>query len=185
VAQLNQHGATAVGLSGKDGNLIIAEQETSKGDIGYVGKVVQVNPQLIHTLTRDGYVPVISSVAIGIHGESYNINADTAAGALAGALHATKLILMTDVEGLYQDFADKSSLITSLTVAEVEEMLASGNVDRGMIPKLEACVTAIKSGVSRAHIIDGRQPHALLTEIFTDKGIGTMIYDPTQETVPS
>jgi acetylglutamate kinase len=181
VAHLNQQGATAVGLSGKDGNLIVAEKETSKGDIGYVGKVVQINPQLIHTLTRDGYVPVISSVAIGASGESYNINADTAAGALAAALHATKLILMTDVEGLYRDFNDKSSLITSLTRQEAVDMLTFGKIERGMIPKIEACITALDSGVARAHIIDGRTPHALLTEIFTDEGIGTMIYDPSAQ----
>jgi len=182
VAHLNQQGATAVGLSGKDGNLIVADKDTSKGDIGYVGKVIKINPQLIHTLTRDGYVPVISSVAIGESGESYNINADTAAGALAAALGATKLILMTDVEGLYRDFTDKSSLISTLTRDEASAMLDSGQIDRGMIPKLESCITALDGGVARAHIIDGRAPHALLTEIFTDEGIGTMIYQPGAET---
>ncbi len=183
VAHLNQQGATAVGLSGKDGNLIVAEQETSKGDIGYVGKVVQINPQLIHTLTRDGYVPVISSVGIGRSGESYNINADTAAAALAAALHATKLILMTDVEGLYRDFSDKSSLISTLTLDEARLMMSSRQIDRGMIPKIESCITALDGGVARTHIIDGREPHALLTEIFTDEGIGTMIYDPAREEI--
>jgi acetylglutamate kinase len=181
VAHLNQQGATAVGLSGKDGNLIVAERETSKGDIGYVGRVVKVNPQLIHTLTRDGYVPVISSVAIGRSGESYNINADTAASALAAALNATKLILMTDVEGLYRDFKDKGSLITAITRDQVSDLLSSGQIDRGMIPKIEACISALDTGVQRAHIIDGRAPHALLTEIFTDEGIGTMIYDAGRE----
>ena len=177
VAHLNQQGATAVGLSGKDGNLIVADKDTSKGDIGYVGKVIKINPQLIHTLTRDGYVPVISSVAIGENGESYNINADTAAGALAAALGATKLILMTDVEGLYRDFSDKSSLISTLSRLEAVDLLKSGQIDRGMIPKVEACITALAGGVERTHIIDGRAPHALLTEIFTDEGIGTMIQD--------
>jgi acetylglutamate kinase len=181
VAHLNQQGATAVGLSGKDGNLIVAEKDVSKGDIGFVGKVVQINPQLIHTLTRDGYVPVISSVAIGRSGESYNINADTVAGALAAALSATKLILMTDVEGLYRDFQDKSTLISVLTKNEALELLRSGQIDRGMIPKIESCITALDGGVSRAHIIDGREPHALLTEILTNEGIGTMIYDPDKE----
>jgi acetylglutamate kinase len=183
VSHLNQQGATAVGLSGKDGNLIVAEKDTSKGDIGFVGKVVDINPQLIHTLTRDGYVPVISSVAIGREGESYNINADTVAGALAAALSATKLILMTDVEGLYRDFSDKGSLISTLTVDEAQEMLSSGQIDRGMIPKIESCITALNGGVARAHIIDGRAPHALLTEIFTDEGIGTMIHDPKREAI--
>ena len=181
VAHLNQQGATAVGLSGKDGNLIVAEKDTSKGDIGFVGRVIQINPQLIHTLTRDGYVPVISSVAIGENGESYNINADTAAGALAAALGATKLILMTDVEGIYREFSDKSSLISTLTRAEALDMLHSGQVDQGMIPKVESCITAIDGGVERAHIIDGRAPHALLTEIFTDEGIGTMIQNTDLE----
>jgi len=157
--------------------LIVADKDTSKGDIGYVGKVIKINPQLIHTLTRDGYVPVISSVAIGENGESYNINADTAAGALAAALGATKLILMTDVEGLYRDFSDKSSLISTLSRLEAVDLLKSGQIDRGMIPKVEACITALAGGVERTHIIDGRAPHALLTEIFTDEGIGTMIQD--------
>jgi acetylglutamate kinase len=175
VAHLNQQGALAVGLSGKDGNLIVAERETNKGDIGFVGRIKQINPGLIHTLTAAGYIPVISSVAIGVAGESYNVNADTAAGELAGALGATKLIMMTDVDGIYQDFADKDSRISEMTVTDARQLVVDGHVDKGMIPKVDACVTAISRGVERAHIIDGRQPHALLVEVFTNEGIGTMI----------
>jgi len=175
VAHLNQQGALAVGLSGKDGNLIVAERETTKGDIGFVGRIKQINPGLIHTLTAAGYIPVVSSVAIGAAGESYNVNADTVAGELAGALGASKLIMMTDVDGIYQDFADKDSRISEMTVTDARQLVVDGHVDKGMIPKVEACITAIGQGVGRAHIIDGRQLHALLVEVFTNEGIGTMI----------
>ncbi len=175
VAHLNQQGALAVGLSGKDGNLIVAERETTKGDIGFVGRVTNINPALLHTLVGAGYVPVVSTVAIGKNGESYNVNADTVAGELAAALGATKLIMMTDVEGIYQDFADKESLIREMSVKDARQLITDGHVDRGMIPKVEACVTSVANGVERAHILDGRLPHALLIEIFTDQGLGTMI----------
>ncbi|BDI28629.1 acetylglutamate kinase [Capsulimonas corticalis] len=175
VAHLNKQGGQAVGLSGKDGNLIVAERETTKGDIGFVGRVVKINPELLHTLSAAGYIPVISSVAIGAEGESYNVNADTVAGELAAALSASKLIVMTDVEGIYQDFADKDSLISQMTVKDARQLITDGVVDKGMIPKIESCVAAIAGGVERAHIIDGRLPHALLIEVFTDQGIGTMI----------
>jgi acetylglutamate kinase len=175
VAHLNRQGSKAVGLSGKDADLIIAEKDTTQGDIGYVGRVVKVNPQIIHTLTREGYIPVISSVAVGKDGESYNVNADTVAGELAAALGATKLIMMTDVEGIYRDFADKESLISHMTSREAQSLITGGVADKGMIPKIGACITALSSGVERAHIIDGRVPHALLVEIFTDQGVGTMI----------
>ncbi len=175
VSHLSRQGALAVGLSGKDGNLIIAERETTQGDIGFVGRVVAVNPALIHTLTAAGYIPVISSVAMGQDGASYNVNADTVAGELAAALGASKLVMMTDVEGIYQDFADKDSLISEMTMKDARQLLTGGAAERGMIPKLEACVTALAGGVPRAHIIDGRLPHALLIEMFTDEGIGTMI----------
>ena len=175
VAHLNNQGGQAVGLSGKDGNLITAARETSKGDIGFVGRVTKINPALIHTLTAAGYIPVISSVAIGANGESYNVNADTVAGELAVALGASKLIMMTDVEGIYQDFSDKESLIKEMTVRDARHLVTDGVVEKGMIPKVEACVTAVGGGVGRAHIIDGRRPHALLIEVFTDAGLGTMI----------
>ena len=176
VAHLNTEGAQAVGLSGKDANLFVAVKETERGDIGYVGRISQVNPGIIHTLTAAGYVPVVSSVAIGADGASYNVNADTAAAELAVALGAKKLILMTDVEGLYRDFSDKSSLISALPASDARRMIETKAVDKGMIPKLEACVDAVEDGVERAHIIDGRRPHALLIEVFTDIGIGTMIH---------
>lgn len=176
VSHLNQQGALAVGLSGKDANLIVAERETTKGDIGFVGRVKQINPGIIHSLTASGYIPVISSVAIGSAGESYNVNADTVAGKLAGALNAVKLIMMTDVEGIYRDFADKDSLITEMTTHDARQLVLDGHVDKGMIPKIEACADAVTQGVGRAHIIDGRLPHALLIEVFTDTGIGTMIH---------
>ncbi len=175
VAHLNQQGAQAVGLSGKDANLIQAVKETTKGDLGFVGRVAQINPAIIHTLTGAGYIPVISSVAIGPSGESYNVNADTVAGELAAALGATKLIMMTDVEGIYQDFADKETLITEMTIKDARQLITDGHVDKGMIPKVDACITAVANGVGRAHIMDGRLPHALLIEIFTEQGLGTMI----------
>lgn len=175
VAHLNGEGVQAVGLSGKDANLLIATKDTDNGDIGFVGKIVHVNPEIIHTLTGSGYIPVISSVAVGADGQAYNVNADTAAAALAVALHAEKLILMTDVEGLYRDFSDKSSLMSELTAGEARQWIADGIVDKGMIPKLEACAQAVEDGVPRAHIIDGRREHALLIELFTDTGIGTMV----------
>ena len=175
VAHLNSHGARAVGLSGKDGNLVQAERETAQGDIGFVGRVTRIDPSLLHTLTAAGYVPVVSSVAIGAGGETYNVNADTVAGALSAALRAVKLILMTDVDGIYQDFADKGSLITHMTARDARQLIVDGIVERGMVPKVEACVTAIGGGVERAHIINGTRPHALLMEIFTDEGIGTMV----------
>ncbi len=178
VAHLNREGAQAVGLSGKDANLMVAVRETEHGDIGFVGRISGINPAIIHTLVQGGYVPVISSVAVGADGAAYNVNADTAASALAVALGASKLILLTDVEGLYRDFSDKSSLISALTTAEARELMATGAIDSGMTPKLEACVDAVEDGVPRAHIIDGRRPHALLIEIFTDAGIGTMV-NPT------
>jgi acetylglutamate kinase len=172
VAHLNQQGALAVGLSGKDGNLIVAERETTKGDIGFVGRIVQINPALLHTLADAGYIPVISTVAVGKNGESYNINADTAAGELAAALGATKLIMMTDVEGIYQDFADKDSLIREMSAKDARQLITDGHVDKGMIPKVEACVIALNGGVERASIIDGRLPHALLIELFTHEASG-------------
>lgn len=175
VALLNQQGALAVGVSGKDANLIVAERETTKGDIGFVGRVTQINPALLHTLVASGYIPVISTVAIGKDGESYNVNADTVAGELASALGAVKLVMMTDVEGIYQDFADKDSLIREMSAKDARQLITDGHVDRGMIPKVEACVIAINGGVERASIIDGRLPHSLLIELFTHDGIGTMI----------
>ena len=175
VALLNQQGALAVGLSGKDANLIVAERETTKGDIGLVGRVTRINPALLHTLAGAGYIPVVSTDAVGPGGESYNVHADTVAGALAAALGAARLVVLTDVAGIYRDFADKDTLVREMSPQDARQMITDGHVDRGMIPKVEACVSAIKAGVERATIIDGRQPHALLMELFTHEGLGTMI----------
>lgn len=176
VSLLNRQGARAVGLSGKDANLIQAyKMESQRGDLGYVGEVSNVNCDILTLLSEQGYIPVVSSVAIGPEGESYNVNADHVAGHVAAALEAAKLVILTDVEGIYADYADKSSLIKELDVVQAEELLDSGAADRGMIPKLEACITAVEGGVPRAHLIDGRTPHSLLIEIFTDAGIGTMV----------
>jgi acetylglutamate kinase len=176
VALLNKQGTRAVGLSGKDANLIVARKmESAQGDLGFVGEITQVNVGLLNLLADNGYVPVISSVAIGEDGESYNVNADHAAGAIAAEVKAAKLIVLTDVEGLYRDFSDKGSLISEMSAHQAREMVASGAAEKGMIPKLEACVTALEGGVERAHLIDGRQSHAILIEVFTDTGIGTMI----------
>ena len=176
VSLLNKQGAKAVGLSGKDANLLIAyKMESPEGDLGFVGEIAQVNTDLLNLLVEQGYIPVVSSVAIGPDGESYNVNADHAAGHIAAAVGASKLVMLTDVEGLYANYPDKSSLISVMDVAQAEAMIESGAAERGMIPKLEACIAAVEGGVPRAHLIDGRQPHALLIEIFTDTGIGTMV----------
>ncbi|HEY3298412.1 MAG TPA: acetylglutamate kinase [Armatimonadota bacterium] len=176
VSLIHQQGGKAVGLCGKDGNLLVAQKAMPGGvDLGFVGEVVEINTEIVEILIREGYVPVISSVAVGAHGESYNINADHVAGEIAAALEAEKLIVLTDVQGVYRDFSDKSSLISTLTPEEAQELIDSGTVDKGMIPKIEACITALKGGVGKAHVIDGTLSHALLMEIFTPQGIGTMI----------
>jgi acetylglutamate kinase len=176
VSIINRHGGKAVGLSGKDANLIVAEKKLSGGvDIGFVGKVTQINPEILQVLGQNGYIPVISSVAIGPEGESLNINADHIAGSIAAAVGAEKLIMMTDVTGIYDDYNDKSTLRSVLKASEALDMITSGKIDKGMIPKVEACVTGLEGGVERTHIIDGTVPNALLMEIFTDTGIGTMI----------
>lgn len=175
VASINQQGGQAVGLSGKDANLIVADKASSSVDLGFVGKVKEINTRILDTLASGGFIPVISSVAIGASGESYNVNADDVAGELAGKLQAEKLILMTDVPGILRDVNDPESLVSSLTCAEARALASSGVISKGMIPKVEACIRAVEAGVSRAHIVDGRRPNALLMEIFTDTGVGTMI----------
>ncbi|MBS4023805.1 MAG: acetylglutamate kinase [Dethiobacter sp.] len=183
VSLINRFGGKAVGLSGKDSDLLVArrrppEKINGSGDVvdlGLVGDIIKVNPEVIFTLSREGYIPVISSVAVGIEGESLNINADHVAGELAAALSAEKLILLTDVEGIFGEHGDKSSLISSLPKAKATEMIKQGRINKGMIPKVEACLMALENEVNRTHIIDGRLPHSLLLEIFTDHGIGTMV----------
>lgn len=184
VGLINMFGAKAVGLNGRDASLLMAAKhyarvhegdEVKEVDIGFVGDVVKVNPDIIHTLLDQGYIPVIAPIGGGASGESYNINADYVAGEIAGALKAEKLLLLTDVEGIYRDFSDKSSFISTLTFAEAQEMIKTGGIEGGMIPKVEACIRALAGGAAKTHIIDGRQPHSLLLEIFTDTGIGTEV----------
>lgn len=175
VALIQQQGGRAVGLSGKDGNLIRARKLQAEVDLGFVGEVEQINPKVVLNALEGGYIPVISPVGLGADGETYNLNADFAAGALAGALNAEKFILMTDVPGVLSDPDDPHSLISELSREQAQRMIETGRVSGGMIPKLQACLQALEHGCPRAHILDGRIPHALLIEVFTDAGIGTMI----------
>jgi acetylglutamate kinase len=184
VSRINLLGGKAVGLSGQDANLIMAQKtaptmpEGFTGeipDIGFVGEVTEINTKLLHELIDANYIPVISSIGAGADGVSYNINADTAAGELAAALKAEKLLMLTDVEGIFEDYRDKSSLISALGVERAYRMINAGTIEGGMIPKVEACITAIRGGVNGTHIIDGRLLHSMLLEILTDKGIGTMV----------
>jgi acetylglutamate kinase len=176
VSHINAAGARAIGLSGKDANLIVAEKKESPvGDLGLVGEVAAIDRAAIDVLTHAGYIVVVSSIGIGPEGESYNINADTVAGDIAVALEAEKLIALSDVPGVLRDVNDPDSLIGELTLAQVREALADGTVGKGMIPKLESCIRAVEGGVPYAHLVDGRVPHALLMELFTDAGVGTMI----------
>lgn len=170
VALINSHGGRAVGLSGKDGGLVIAEKLSQ--EMGMVGRVVEVNPKVIEALTAGNFIPVIAPVAAGPNGESYNTNADLVASAIAGALKAEKLILLTDVEGVR---GENGELLPQLRASEAESLIAKGVVTEGMIPKVECCIAALKNGVGRTHIIDGRVLHAVLLEIFTDAGVGTVI----------
>ncbi len=171
---INKNGALSVGLCGIDGNLIEA-RPLDNGSHGLVGEVAKVNPDVIEPLISKGYIPVISSVASTEDGTNYNINADTAAGEIAAAVGAEKLILLTDTLGILNDKNDSSSLIQKIRLPEVRELITKGVVNGGMTPKSECCIRALAQGVNAAHIIDGRIPHALLLEVFTDKGIGTMI----------
>lgn len=177
---INAHGALAVGLSGEDGSLFGARRrgalvDGETIDIGLVGDVVTVNPAAVRDLLKAGRIPVVSSIAPDLdhEGDVLNVNADTAASALAVALGAHKLVVLTDVEGVYDNWPDRDSLLSSLPVDRAEQLLQ--RVDSGMVPKLEACVRAIRGGVPQAHVIDGRAPHSLLLEVFTDAGIGTMV----------
>ncbi|MBE3575013.1 MAG: acetylglutamate kinase [Firmicutes bacterium] len=174
VSLLNQAGGQAVGLSGIDGCLLRARRRQPP-ELGFVGDVTGVRTDLLRSLCQSGFIPVVAPVGVGEAGESYNINADAAAGAVAAALPAQKLIVLTDVEGIYAQPGDPQSLLATLTPRQATELLASGAVEGGMVPKIEACLTAVAGGVPRAHIVDGRMMHALLLEIFTDQGIGTMI----------
>ena len=180
VGLLNAHGPLAVGLSGEDAGLFGARRkglvlDGEHVDLGLVGEVEQVDPAAVEDILAAGRIPVVSTVApdLDAEGQVLNVNADTAAAALAAALGARKLVVLTDVEGVYADWPDRASLLSSLTVSEARELLA--RVDEGMIPKLEACIRAVEQGVPQAHVIDGRQPHSILLEVFTTEGIGTMV----------
>jgi acetylglutamate kinase len=173
VANINRQGPYAVGLSGEDAGLI----SVVPGDprLGFVGEVSAVNPDILDKLIREELIPVIAGVGVDAEGQAYNINADTVAAAVAGAVRAEKLVYLTDVAGLYRDFADPTSLISQIDAASLEAILGDGSVSAGMIPKLRSCIDALRSGVRRAHIVDGRLPHVLLLEFFTREGIGTMV----------
>jgi acetylglutamate kinase len=174
VSLINQAGGSAIGICGRDGNLIAARPQGEKG-IGFVGEVSSVNPKIVESLISGGYVPVISTVASDETGQAYNINADTVAGEMAAALGAEKLILLTDIPGLLKDHNDPSSLITHLNIAQARQLIEEGVVSGGMIPKVKCCIRSLAQGVRAAHIIDGRVPHSILLEIFSDEGIGSMI----------
>lgn len=174
VALISQAGGRAVGLCGKDGNLIKARPEGQEG-IGFVGEVSAVDIKILDTLVKSGYIPVVSSVAADENGQAYNINADTVAGEIAAALGAEKLILLTDTAGILKDYKDPSTLYAKLDIQQARDLINSGIVSGGMIPKVNCCVRSLAQGVHATHIIDGRIPHALLLEIFTDAGIGSMI----------
>jgi acetylglutamate kinase len=173
VSAINVHAPLAVGLSGEDAHLITAEQRSEQ--LGFVGDILRVDPTMVHNLLSQGLIPVVATIGIGADGQAYNINADTAAGAVAAALGADKLVYLTDVSGVQSDRSDPSSLIGQMSTAEARRLIDEGVVEGGMIPKLEAAVRAVADGVSRAHILDGRVPHALLVELFTDAGLGTMV----------
>ena len=178
VGLVNAHGPFAVGLSGEDAQLFTAERRDAlvdgeHVDVGLVGEVVEVRPQLVTGLLEEGKVPVVASVAPGVDGEIYNVNADTAAAALAVALDAEKLVVLTDVEGLYADWPASDEVLSELTADELAELLPG--LSAGMVPKMEACLRAVRGGVPRAHVLDGRVAHSLLLELFTDEGVGTMV----------
>ena len=181
---LNQRGVRAVGLSGKDAGLIRArkkmatvyENDTAhEVDIGFVGAVETIDVSVIEDLLAHGYVPVIAPIGVGMDGESYNINADYVAAEIAGALAAEKLLLLTDIEGIYKDFNDKSSFLSTIHLQEARDYIRDGIISGGMIPKVEACLTALERGAAKTHIIDGRLPHAIILEIFTSTGVGTQV----------
>ncbi len=176
VQLLENHSGKAIGLCGLDGRMLMAEKIITGDDLGFVGEITEVNPEPIKNVIEKGYVPIIATVAGGYKGEVYNVNADTAAAQIAAKLGAKKLILMTDIRGLLRDKDDESTIISVVNVSEVPSLKREGIISGGMIPKIDCCVEAVRQGVSRAHIIDGRIPHSILIELFSDEGIGTMFY---------
>ncbi len=176
VQLLERHGGKALGLCGLDGRLLMAEKLVSSVDLGYVGEIKEVNPAPLKNAIGDGYIPIVATVAGGFDGNVYNINADLAASQIAAKMGAKKLILMTDIRGLLRDVNDEDSLIPVVNVSEVPMLKRDGIIKGGMVPKIDCCVEAVRNGVSRAHIIDGRIEHSILLELFSDEGIGTMFY---------
>lgn len=183
VSMINRIGGRAIGLCGMDGGMIQAVKLHKEGrDYGLVGRIITIDPEVINGSLEQGYIPVISGIAHGVDGnDSYNINADTAAAKLAVALSAIKLILLTDVRGIMENMEDESSLISQLTLSDIPALIDRKVISGGMIPKVECCVEALKGGVERAHIIDGRIPHSILIELLSDEGIGTMITQDAEE----
>jgi acetylglutamate kinase len=173
VASVNRHGSYAVGLSGEDAGLITVGQRDDK--LGFVGDIRRIDPSILERLLREELIPVVATVGVDEAGQAYNVNADTVAGAIAESLRAEKLVYLTNVAGMYSDLADEASLISRIDVDRLAALVDDGVLSEGMIPKARSCVDAVKSGVSRAHILDGRIPHALLLEFFTREGIGTMV----------
>ena len=187
VSMINHFGGKAVGLSGADSNIIqarkkmmetILDPETKqekKVDLGFVGDIERIDSSLVNLLNQNGYIPVIAPIGVGIDGEHYNINADEVASEIAVSLKADKLIMVTDVDGIYENPSNPATKIESLTIHRAKQMIEKGEISGGMIPKVRACINGISNGVKRTHIVDGRQKHSILLEIFTDHGIGTMV----------
>lgn len=182
VTMVQELGVKAVGISGKDGGLLQVEKKYSEGqDIGFVGEITEVNPKVLYDLLEKDFLPIVAPIGLDDKFQTYNINADDAACAIAKAVGADKLVFLTDIDGLYRDINDKSSFISRLTASQAQELINSGVIGGGMLPKLGNCTSAIKNGVNRVHILDGRIPHCLLLEIFTKQGIGTAIIEDSEE----
>ena len=185
VSRINQHGGKAIGLSGKDANLVLAEKQETQVtdengqkidvDLGFVGKIIGINTESVSTLDKAGYIPVVAPIGVGVDGQTYNINADTMAGEIASAFQAEKLIMLTDTRGILRDLSDDASLMSTIRMREVDQFIKEGFIAGGMLPKVEACTTALMGGVYKTHIIDGRIPHSLLLEVLTEGGVGTEI----------
>ncbi len=182
VTMVEELGVKAVGISGKDSGMLKVKKRLSGGqDIGYVGEITKVDPQILFDMMNNDYLPIVAPIGLDDQFETYNINADEAACAIAKAVGADKLVYLTDVEGLYRDFEDKSSFISRISVTDAEKLISDGLIGGGMLPKLSNCTDAVRGGVKRVHILDGRVPHSILLEIFTNKGNGTMFYDDTDQ----
>ena len=182
VTMVEELGVKAVGISGKDSGMLKVKKRLSGGqDIGYVGEITKVDPQILFDMMNNDYLPIVAPIGLDDQFKTYNINADEAACAIAKAVGADKLVYLTDVEGLYRDFEDKSSFISRISVTDAEKLISDGLIGGGMLPKLSNCTDAVRGGVKRVHILDGRVPHSILLEIFTNKGNGTMFYDDTDQ----